>query len=158
MWLIFAILIYSIESVSKMAIYCPQGSGTLRQQYTLLYSVILCYTLLCSVILCYTLFCQSRVQVIPKSSPSCPQVVPKMSQVIIIDAQLNPYGIHEASRSSPVIAFDIAFVAQKVKEMFLSRTGVIWKSGWWWWWCCWVTSRSGWLLELLTELTIILGS
>ena len=29
-----------------MAIYCPQGSGMLRQQYTLLYSVILCYTLL----------------------------------------------------------------------------------------------------------------
>ena len=28
------------------------------------------------------------------------------------------------------------------------RTGVIWKSGWW----CWITSRSGWLLELLTEL------
>ena len=28
------------------------------------------------------------------------------------------------------------------------RTGVIWKSGW----CC-ITSRSGWLLELLTELT-----
>ena len=27
------------------------------------------------------------------------------------------------------------------------RTGVIWKSGW----CCWVTNRSGWLLELLTE-------
>ena len=24
----------------------PQGSGTLRQQYTLLYSAILCYTLL----------------------------------------------------------------------------------------------------------------
>ena len=23
--------------------------------------------------------------------------------------------------------------------------------GWWWW--CWVSSRSGWLLELLTELT-----
>ena len=30
----------------KMAIYCPQGSGTLRQQYTLLFSVILCFTLL----------------------------------------------------------------------------------------------------------------
>ena len=28
------------------------------------------------------------------------------------------------------------------------RTGVIWKSGWW----CWVSSRSGWLLELLAEL------
>ena len=28
------------------------------------------------------------------------------------------------------------------------RTSVIWKSGWWW-----VTNRSGWLLELLTELT-----
>ena len=23
------------------------------------------------------------------------------------------------------------------------------------WWCCWVSSRSGWLLELLTELTIL---
>ena len=29
--------------MTKMAIYCPQGSGTLRQQYTLLYSVLLCY-------------------------------------------------------------------------------------------------------------------
>ena len=55
----------------KMGIYCPQGSGTFRQQYTQLYSVMLCYKLLCntqlysvilryaplySVILCYTLF------------------------------------------------------------------------------------------------------
>ena len=31
-----------------MAIYCPQGSGTLRQQYSLLYSNILCFTLLYS--------------------------------------------------------------------------------------------------------------
>ena len=30
------------------------------------------------------------------------------------------------------------------------RTGVIWKSGWC---CCCITNRSGWLLELLTELT-----
>ena len=35
-------------------------------------------------------------------------------------------------------------------ESVVMRTGVIWKSG-----CCcwWVSSRSGWLLELLTELT-----
>ena len=31
------------------------------------------------------------------------------------------------------------------------RTGVIWKSGW----VGWVTSRSGWLLELLTELIML---
>ena len=31
------------------------------------------------------------------------------------------------------------------------RTGVVWKSGYW---CWWVSSRSGWLLELLTELII----
>ena len=30
------------------------------------------------------------------------------------------------------------------------RTGVIWKSGWC---CCCISNRSGWLLELLTELT-----
>ena len=32
----------------KMAIYCPQGSGTLGQQYTLLYSALHCFTLLYS--------------------------------------------------------------------------------------------------------------
>ena len=42
--------------------------------------------------------CQSSAQVIPMSSPSC-------LQVIISDAQWNPWGIHEASTSSPVIAF-----------------------------------------------------
>ena len=31
---------------------CPQGSGTLRQQYTLLFSVILCFTLLRRVSMC----------------------------------------------------------------------------------------------------------
>ena len=39
----------------KWPLYCPQGSGTLRQQYTLLYSVILCFTLLYSALLCLTL-------------------------------------------------------------------------------------------------------
>ena len=55
---------------------------------------------------------------------------------------------------SPVIAFDIAVVAQKVKvqccykmaEMLNLKKWV----GWWWWW---ISRRSGWLLELLTELT-----
>ena len=28
------------------------------------------------------------------------------------------------------------------------------KVGSWWWWWCWVSSRSGWLFELLTELII----
>ena len=48
---------------------------------------------------------------------------------------------------SPVIAFDIAIVAQKSPVL---RTGVLLKK----WGCCWwwVNSRSGWLLELLTEL------
>ena len=50
---------------------------------------------------------------------------------------------------SPVIAFDIAVVAQKVKVQYWGPV-CIWKSGWCC--CCWVTSRSGWLLELLTEL------
>ena len=36
----------------------------------------------------------------------------------------------------------------QVIHKLLTRTGVIWKSGC----CCWVTGRSGWLLELLTEL------
>ena len=40
--------------------------------------------------------------------------------------------------------------SESESPMLLSRTGVIWKSGYWW---CWVSSRSGWLLELLTELT-----
>ena len=39
----------------KMAIYCPQGSGTLRQQYTLLYSALLCFTLLYTTLHCSTL-------------------------------------------------------------------------------------------------------
>ena len=54
---------------------------------------------------------------------------------------------------SPVIAFDIAVVAQKVKVQLLYN-GRHAKSekvgggvGWW------ISSRPGWLLELLTELT-----
>ena len=49
---------------------------------------------------------------------------------------------------SPVIAFDIAAVAHKVRVQYW---GTVWseKVGWWWWW---VSSRSGWLLDLLTEL------
>ena len=52
---------------------------------------------------------------------------------------------------SPVIAFDIAVVAQKVKVLCCYR-GPVWseKVGCWWRW--WVSGRSGWLLELLTEL------
>ena len=38
-------IIIVIMIIIKMAIYCPQGSGTLRQQYTLLYSVTLCFLL-----------------------------------------------------------------------------------------------------------------
>ena len=44
-----------MEGGLKWPLYCPQGSGTLRQQYTLLYSVILCFTLLFSALLCLTL-------------------------------------------------------------------------------------------------------
>ena len=48
----------------KLAIYRPQGSGTLRQQYSLLYSVILCFTLLyiashCSTLLYSALQCST---------------------------------------------------------------------------------------------------
>ena len=50
---------------------------------------------------------------------------------------------------SPVIAFDIAVVAQKVKVQYWGPV-CIWKSGWV---VGWISSRSGLLLELLTELT-----
>ena len=52
---------------------------------------------------------------------------------------------------SPVIAFDIAVVAQKVKVQFLynGRYAKSEKVG-----CWWVSSRPGWLLELLMELKI----
>ena len=58
--------------------------------------------------------------------------------------------IHKVSISqqlSGVIAFDIAVVAQKVKVANEDRCDLK-KVG-----CCcwWVTTRSGWLLELLTE-------
>ena len=51
-----------------------------------------------------------------------------------------------SQQMSPVIALDIALVAQKVKVQCWRP---VWseKSG-----CWWVASRSGWLLELLTEL------
>ena len=48
---------------------------------------------------------------------------------------------------SPVIAFDIAVVAQKVKSSIEDQCDF--KSGWWWWW---VTNWSEWLLEVLPEL------
>ena len=44
-----------MTTITKMAIYCPQGSGTLRHQYTLLYSVILCFTPLYSALHRFTL-------------------------------------------------------------------------------------------------------
>ena len=48
---------------------------------------------------------------------------------------------------SPVIAFDIAVVAQKVKSSIEDRcvSEKVGGGGW-------ISSRSGWLLELLTEL------
>ena len=51
---------------------------------------------------------------------------------------------------SPVIAFDIAVVAQKMKVQLLyngrhAKSEKKWVGGW-------VSSRSGWLLELLTKL------
>ena len=52
---------------------------------------------------------------------------------------------------SPVIAFDIAVVAQKVKvQCYIMADMLNLKK---WVGCWWITSRSGWLLELLTELT-----
>ena len=52
---------------------------------------------------------------------------------------------------SPVIAFDIAVVLRKWKsELYNGRHAKSEKVGWCW---CWVTYRSGWLLELLTEPT-----
>ena len=53
---------------------------------------------------------------------------------------------------SPVIAFDIAIVAQKVKVQccyIMAEMLNLKKLG-----GCWVSNRSGWLLELLTELTM----
>ena len=44
--------------------------------------------------------------------------------------------------------------SESESPMLLLRTGSE-KVGWWR--CCWVSSRSGWLLELLTELTTING-
>ena len=58
--------------------------------------------------------------------------------------------IHKVSISqqlSGVIAFDIAVVAQKVKVANEDRCDLK-KVG-----CWWVSSRLGWLLELVTELT-----
>ena len=53
---------------------------------------------------------------------------------------------------SPVIAFDIAVVAQKVKVQCYIMADMLnlkkWVVGGW----CWISSRSGWLIELLTEL------
>ena len=51
---------------------------------------------------------------------------------------------------SPVIAFDIAVVAQKVKVQYcyIMAEMLNLKK----WGGCWVSNRSGWLLELLTEL------
>ena len=68
----------------------------------------------------------------------CPQVV--ISDVLLYTC---------SKQMSPVIALDIAVVAQKVK---VYCWGPVWseKVGWCW---CWVTNRSGWLSELLTELT-----
>merc|ERR1711994_830658 len=50
----------------------------------------------------------------------------------------------------PVIAFDIAVVAQKVKVQccYIMAKMLNLKK----WGGCWVSNRSGWLLELLTEL------
>ena len=45
-----------------------------------------------------------------------------------------------SQQMSPVIAFDIAVVAQKVKVQYWGPV-CIWKS-WWWWW---ISNRSGWL-------------
>ena len=47
----------------------------------------------------------------------------------------------------PVIVFDIAVVAQKssIEDWCDLKKWVV--GGWWW-----ISSRSGWLLELLTEL------
>ena len=53
-----------------------------------------------------------------------------------------------SQQMGPVNAFDIAVVAHKVKVQYW---GLVWSEkvgvGWWW-----ISNRSGWLLELLTEL------
>ena len=53
---------------------------------------------------------------------------------------------------SPVIAFDIAVVAQNVRVRcrYIMADMLNLKK---WGCCCWVSSRSGWLSELVTELT-----
>ena len=54
-----------------------------------------------------------------------------------------------SQQMSPVIAFDIAVVAQKVKVQCCYIMADMLNLKKW----GWVTNRSGWLLELLTELT-----
>ena len=49
---------------------------------------------------------------------------------------------------TPVIAFDLAVVAQKVKLQCCYIMAIMLNLKKW----GWVTNRSGWLLELLTEL------
>ena len=90
---------------------------------------------------------QSSAQGIPKSSQSCPQVVPKMSPSRHQRCPVVPIRYTCSQQISPAIAFDIAVVAQKVKSSIEDQCDF--KSGWWWWW---VTNWSEWLLEVLPEL------
>ena len=88
--------------VIKIAIYCPQGSGTLRQRLTILHILHILFIL-------HILYILHILQI---ESSDCLW-----------------FSCSGSESESPVL-----------------RTGVIWKSGWW------ISNRSGWLLELLTEL------
>ena len=87
---------------------------------------------------------------ISQVSPAFCMYVPKVSSSHHQWCRVVPIRYTYSQQMSPVIAFDIAVVAQKVKVHCCYR-GPVWskKVGWW---CCCITNRSGWPLELLTEL------
>ena len=105
----------------------------------------------------YARECQSipeSCQSMPKSSPSCPKVVTKMSpsrhQWCPAEPIRNPWSQQMESSGSDCLYIALWPLYSSIgseSESPVLRTVVIWKSG-----CWWVSSRSGWLLELLTEL------
>ena len=151
---------------TKMAIYCPQGSGTLRQQYTLLYSVIICstlfYTLLYFVILCYILLysvilCFTLLHSLLLSFTLLYSLLLSLtlSYSLLLSLTLSLTlscvvlcCIAWYCMVLPGIAWilNIAVVAQKVKVVNEDRCDL--KK----WVVVVITDRSGWLLELLTEV------
>ena len=87
--------------------------------------------------------------VLPKKCPSHPQVVPRKCQRCPKSSSVMSSRTYKVSMkpADQVHCLWYSYCGSK-SESPVSRTGVIWKSGW----LGWVTIRSGWLLELLTEL------